>query len=186
MPAAATAVIPIRTFRGMSRLAGVLSEHQRIALSRALAGRLLDAVEANGLPMIVVTTDSDVSIWASARATVVADPGRGLDGAAATGVSLCAGPWLVVHADLPLVDAGAIRVLTDAAADTGVTLVPSPDGGTTAIAASGPFPFAFGPGSFHRHLASAPEARVVTDCRLAIDVDTPAQWQALGSHVDIP
>ena len=60
MPDAPTAVIPIRSFAGMSRLAGVLPAARRIDLSRALAERVADAIAEAGCEMLVVTSDDDV------------------------------------------------------------------------------------------------------------------------------
>lgn len=185
MPGAPAAVIPIRSFAGMSRLAGVLPVARRIDLSRTLAERVADAIVEAGCEMLVVTSDDDVTRWASKRATVVPDPGIGLDGAAAAGVARCPAQWIVIHADLPLIDTEALGLLLTLPDDGRLALVPSPDGGTTAIAGSGAFPFSFGPGSFHRHLARAPDARIVTDARLSVDLDTPAQWLALRPNLGI-
>lgn len=179
-----TVVVPIRTFAGMSRLGGVLPRESRVDLARRLAERLADAVLENSLPMIVVTSDDVVTSWAADRATVVADPGDGLDGAAAAGVSHCTGAWVLAHADLPLVDRSAMGSIVDLLAAGRPVLVPSADGGTTVIAAARPFAFSFGPGSFHRHLARAPGARILTDPRLSVDLDTPAQLHALGKHLE--
>lgn len=186
MEPATKVIAPIRSFSGMSRLSESLSSGQRGDLSRVLAQRLVDAVDAIGLEVVVVTSDHDVVTWAQPNATIIDDPGRGLSAAAEAGVAECADRWLVIHADLPLVDAEAIRSARDAVTDGMIVLVPSPDGGTTVIGGSGPFPFSFGPGSFHRHLASAPTARILTDRRLAVDLDTPAQWKALRARIEGP
>jgi len=80
-------------------------------------------------------------------------------------------PWLVIHADLPLVTSDAIAAVADASQSTTV-LVPSYDGGTTVIASRGTFPFSYGVGSFQRHYASAPNATIIVSPELSIDIDT--------------
>jgi len=64
------------------------------------------------------------------------------------------------------------------AASNTTVLVPSQDGGTNLIASEGPFPFAYGPGSFHRHFASVPRATIISTAELSIDIDSPTQLAA--------
>lgn len=181
----AVAVLPIRSFRGLSRLSPSLDPHERAALGRALTARVLTALGEAQLGIVVVTGDDEVTAAAGrAGARVVADPGTGLDDAAARGISTIGdGPWLVVHADLPLIDAAAIEGVARSVEAGHTVLVPSTDGGTTVIGSDHPMRFAFGPGSFHRHLARRPSAVVVTDPRLAVDVDTPMHLRALGHRI---
>jgi 2-phospho-L-lactate guanylyltransferase len=107
---------------------------------------------------------------------------RGLDAAVTEGVDALAAEGVarivVAHADLPRA-AG----LAELAGDPGdpVTLVPDrvEDGTNVAVvpAASG-FRFAYGPGSFRRHVAEAARLglgpRIVRRAALAWDVDEPA------------
>jgi 2-phospho-L-lactate guanylyltransferase (CobY/MobA/RfbA family) len=86
-------------------------------------------------------------------------------------------PWIVLHADLPLVTASSLDAVSLAARHNTV-LVPSHDGGTNVIASVGPFSFSYGPGSFHRHLASNPQATILPSAELSIDIDGPAQLKA--------
>ncbi len=45
------------------------------------------------------------------------------------------------------------------------------------------FPFAYGEGSFHRHLAVAgPEARILASIGFALDLDEPSDLEAVVSH----
>jgi 2-phospho-L-lactate/phosphoenolpyruvate guanylyltransferase len=86
----------------------------------------------------------------------------------------------VLHADLPLL---AARDLTESwRASVGRTVIaPAHDGGTSLLAGTGPFPFSYGPGSFHRHLRAAPGAAVVVRPGLALDLDTVGDLRvALG------
>jgi 2-phospho-L-lactate guanylyltransferase (CobY/MobA/RfbA family) len=56
--------------------------------------------------------------------------------------------------------------------DLGRAIAPSADGGTTALAGSGPAVFTYGPGSFRRHLGRFPEAGIVIRTGLLHDVDS--------------
>jgi len=88
-------------------------------------------------------------------------------------------PWVVLHADLPLVTGNALRAIV-AAAGAGPVIAPSYDGGTSALGDSGTERrrhFAYGPASFQAHLARSPAAQVIVDYRLAIDVDRPRDLQ---------
>lgn len=173
-------VVPIRSFSGMTRLAERLDRRERERLAMSLAQRVLDAGEVAGLERCVVTSDAVVEEWARQRsAAVVIDPGGGLDAAATAGIEAVRhGPWMVVHADLPLIDSKALAAV-HAARESEPVLVPSTDGGTTVIAGSGSFAFGYGPGSFHRHLARHPAATVWTDPALMIDIDTVDDLDAI-------
>ncbi len=178
------AIVPIRDFTGLTRLEPVLSPIDRERLARLLADRVADATTSAGLTTMVVTSAPEVWSWAITRSlAVVDDPGTGLSGAAASGVAAAEGhPWLVVHADLPLVTSGAISAAASVA-EQSVLLVPSHDGGTTVVGGFGRFPFAYGPGSFHRHLRSRPDAVVAPSAELSVDLDTPVHLAALPNVV---
>lgn len=179
------AIIPIRDFAGMTRLEAVLSARKRSALARELAERVVGATKKAGLQTIVVTAHDDVWRWAVGRGLSVCDePGLGLSAAAAAGVA-CGGdkPWMVVHADLPLITSDSISKLAREAMDDPV-IVPSLDGGTTVICGWGRFPFSYGVGSFHRHLAAAPQARVHVSAQLSVDIDTPEHLAAFPDLMD--
>jgi 2-phospho-L-lactate guanylyltransferase len=180
-------IVPIRSFTGMTRLRGRLDPEQRAALASTLAERVLRAGAEGGLEPWVVTSDDQVGEWAQERSfAVVEDPGIGLDAAADAGVcAVGGGPWLVVHADLPLVDATALSSVASFLT-TGTVMVPSIDGGTTVIGGTGRFAFSYGPGSFHRHLARRPNATVRVDPALMVDVDTIAHLDALTALGSMP
>jgi 2-phospho-L-lactate guanylyltransferase len=136
---------------------------------------------AAGLTIAVVCDDAEVAVWAASHgAIVLAEPGRGLNGAVAAGVSQLAAAGarqvIVAHADLPLA-----TDLAWVAHFAGVTLVPDRrrDGTNVAcVPAHAGFEFAYGPGSFERHVAEARRLdlplRVVSEPLLAWDVDVPA------------
>jgi 2-phospho-L-lactate guanylyltransferase len=182
-------VIPIRAFSvGKARLSGTLEPAPRAELAEWMADQVLAA--AAPLPIVVVSSAEDVRAWgARRRVTVLDDPGS-LDQAAVAGSAWCAGHGLVraivAHADLPHAPAGGLaRFAADDALPI-VSIVPCHrDDGTPVISVptSAAFPFAYGPGSFRRHVAIAHEAglavRVVRDTALGFDVDVPADLAAL-------
>ncbi|MCU1493099.1 MAG: hypothetical protein JWO62_863 [Acidimicrobiaceae bacterium] len=135
---------------------------------------------AGDLPVYVACDDRTVASWAAAHgANVLWTPGLGLSGAVASGVASLAERGfdlaVVSHADLPLVtslagigDEGEVTLAPDRRLDgTNVACVPTSAG----------FQFAYGPGSFTRHVAEARRlaltVRVVYDWRLASDLDVP-------------
>lgn len=174
-------VVPVKAFSlAKLRLAPALEPAARATLARRLAAVVLAAAEP--LRVLVVCDDGDVAAWATAAdAEVVWSPGRGLDGAVADGVARAAATGahrvIVSHADLPL--ARDLPGLLDSTAD--VVLVPDRlrDGTNVALvpAAAG-FTFAYGGGSFDRHVAEARrlglDLEVRDDAALAWDVDLPA------------
>jgi 2-phospho-L-lactate guanylyltransferase len=178
------ALIPIRDFEGMTRLASVLQPHQRRDLSRSLADVAVSTATAASMNPRVLTSDPAVTAWAAQCGVhVLIDAGGGLSAAVASGIAeLTEGEWMVMHGDLPLVTATALTQLADAASRHRFALAPSLDGGTNVIAGSGPFPFSYGPGSFHRHLASVPSAAVVSSPALSVEIDTEMHLRSLGSH----
>ncbi len=172
-------LVPVKAFaKAKARLAPTLDPVRRAALAQAMAERVLAA--AAPLPVAVVCDDEDVARWAEARgAMVLPEPGRGLNGAVQTGVRRLsdagASEVLVVHGDLPLAEG-----IEELAGFPGVTLVPDRrEDGTTVVCvpASADFHFAYGPGSFSRHLAEAVRLdvtwRVVRSPALRADVDVP-------------
>jgi 2-phospho-L-lactate guanylyltransferase len=182
-------VIPIRAFAlGKARLADELGPVERAELGRSLADRV--AVAAAPYPTVVVSSDTDVCVWAAARGlAVVEDPGS-LDAAASAGCAAlrehgCT-RGVVAHGDLARVRSFA-RVVRDASLPI-VTLVPCHrDDGTPVLSVplDVEFPFAYGAASFRRHVAIARElglgTRVVRDAELGFDVDTPDDLAMLAA-----
>jgi 2-phospho-L-lactate guanylyltransferase len=180
-------VVPIRAFAlGKERLAERLGPDERAELSRRFATHVVAA--AGELPVVVVTSAPEVVVWArELGVATVADPGS-LDAAAATGRAVLAEQGcvraVIAHADLPFA-----RSLAPVAGDGDepvVVLVPDHrDDGTPvlSIPVAAPFRFAYGPGSFRRHVAEAGRhglaVRVVRDPDLAFDVDLPADLERL-------
>ena len=184
MTPTARALIPIRSFGGMTRLSGSLEPRDRMKLARDLADRTTRAALDADTRVSVITADPVVRQWAiDSDIDLIDEPiSRGLNAAAATGVtSVGDAPWLVIHADLPTVLPEDIRTAA-AAVERGHVLSPSHDGGTSLIGGTGPsFPFRYGPGSFRRHLAALRgEATILIRPGLALDLDHPRDLAALS------
>jgi 2-phospho-L-lactate guanylyltransferase len=156
----------------------------------ALAERTAQAIADAGFEPTIVTADDGVIQWARRKrfpliAEVATKRPAGLDNAARViaGEALAAGrPWLIVHADLPLISDHDVLQLTAELGAGHIVLSPSYDGGTSALGALEPMPFRYGPLSFHRHLAAAAHRphRVVWTPGLAFDLDAPADLDAIG------
>lgn len=175
-------VVPVKSFAlAKGRLAAHLTEPQRRALAQQMAETVLRA--AGRLPVVVACDDDDVATWARSRGASVAwVPGTDLNGAVAAAVAaLDADRAIVAHADLP-----KARDLAAVAGTDGIVLVPDRrDDGTNVLSVpvASSFPFAYGPGSFARHLALAEALGLaVTVLRpddLTWDVDEPADLEGV-------
>ena len=181
--------VPVKSFSAAKmRLAAAIPPDARIALSQEMARRtcaLLAEVRAGPL---VLAADTEVAQWANSFAyEVVLDEGLDLNQAAATVVEIASGqPWLLLHADLPLLDSEVVAKLLAALEDGRSVIAPSRDGGTPAIGASlGAFDFAYGPASFRGHLRrlAASDPKVLVDPRLAIDLDDPSDLEVVRRRV---
>lgn len=200
-------VVPVRSFDGaLSRLAGVLDRSRRRGLMRELAGRVVAAARPH--PVHVVTSDPEVAEWAGtvgAAAIRVGEPGPGpvrrpaaaaaaeggepgLTASVTAAVERLAGAGVqravVAHADLPLVES------LETAVGPGLTIAPDRrrDGSNVVcVPAAAGFRFAYGPGSFERHLAEAGRlglpVTVVDDPALAWDLDHPEDLAALSQSL---
>lgn len=179
----AVVIVPVKpAAHGKSRLAAPGAD--RIALARAIA---LDTIAAAvAVAQVVVVTSDAVTAEAAARlgASIVADPGGGLDAAVAAGAE-AAGPEVLRAAllgDLPaLRPADLSAALTLAATMTrGVVADAEGTGSTLVTAAPGvAWRSAFGDGSLARHLAlGCTPITAAPDSGLRRDVDTAEQLGA--------
>jgi 2-phospho-L-lactate guanylyltransferase len=173
-------LIPVKAFgQAKRRLGGSMTDEGRQQLVRSMAGNVVAA--ASPLPVAVVCDDPEVAEWATALgATVMWEPGQGLNGAVGAGVEQLAAAGvdrvIVAHGDLPRArDLGALAPFA------GVTLVPDrKDDGTNVLRlpVGCGFRFAYGPGSFRAHRAEAWRlglpVRILRIPALAYDVDWPA------------
>lgn len=169
-----TAIVPLK-LRALrkSRLSSCMSLQERQTLSDRMAARVLAALDEAGIPARVLSPVP----WADA--VWEPDHGAGLNAELdRVRVALACAPLLVISGDLPLLTAADVHMLLAGAEAQGVAIAPDRHGrGTNAIALcdSRPFAFAFGEGSFARHLAAAQGAATIRDHPgLAFDLDTPA------------
>jgi 2-phospho-L-lactate guanylyltransferase len=177
---------------GKSRLAPSLSSERRALLSLAMLARVVTAARAATAGVSVVGGDETVRRLADALgARFAPEPAAGLNESLA-GVltsARAAGRQasLYLPADLPLVEATDVEGLL-AASDGGRRLVITPDRqeqGTNALLVPSAFDFApaFGAASFRRHVEQAQALGIAWQAyrsdRLALDVDTPADLEAL-------
>lgn len=180
-------MVPVRSFAGaLSRLAGVLDADRRSELMRAMAERVVAAALPH--PVHVATDDGEVEAWAAGVGASVMRVGRaGLSVAASTAVERLGAQGVervaIAHADLPMA-----RTLSRA---IGPGMVIAPDrrrdgSNVVCVPTSAGFRFAYGPGSFRRHLAEAQrlglEVTVADDPTLAADIDHPDDLRALPTE----
>jgi 2-phospho-L-lactate guanylyltransferase len=180
-PAGTGVVLPLRSFtHGKARIAEELGAARREQFVRDMADRV--ATAAGRLPVVVVSSATEVVDWAEARGhETLPDPGS-LDAAATLGRDHLRDQGfarvVVVHGDLPFART-LEHVAGDGAAPVAVAVPCHRDDGTPVLAlpADAPFVFAYGHGSFARHCAHARELgldlRIVRDHDLAFDVDVP-------------
>jgi 2-phospho-L-lactate guanylyltransferase len=175
----ATAIIPIKGLStAKERLASGFEPLDRALIATATAGHVIRACVDARCPTIVVTDDDAVARLAGdLGATTLPDPGEGLDAAVAAGIESADEAWLVIHADLPLLDAAAVSRACRALEPSTYLIAAARDGGTNLLGGVGPFRPAYGPGSFHRHLGrigrTGSPIRILIDETLAIEIDTP-------------
>jgi 2-phospho-L-lactate guanylyltransferase len=181
--------IPVKPFAAAKRrLSAVLPPHARRRLGEELASRAArTAAAAGGVPLIL-SADDEVTEWALAQdIDVLLDEGSSLDEAAAAAVRWArtrGAAWIVCHADLPLLAPAELRRAVDLVAGGAVALAPSSSGGTPMLGSTRDrFPFAYGEGSFHRHLAAAgPDAIICRSLGFSLDLDEPSDLEAVVSH----
>ncbi|HEX9855952.1 MAG TPA: 2-phospho-L-lactate guanylyltransferase [Acidimicrobiia bacterium] len=182
--------VPIKPFGvAKARLSGVVDAAARSRLGMAIAAHTVSELSAADVPVVVVTGDADVAAWAKSLGhepiDEAAGDGTGLNAAGsavARHAARMSEPWLLVHADLPMLRAADIPAMLTAAADEGV-IAPSHDGGTNVIGGTGPgFRFQYGHGSFAKHLGLMPRAEVLVTPELAYDLDTPDDLRLILSH----
>lgn len=180
-----TAIVPLKHGWGRkSRLAASFTSAQRQVLADRMAGHVIQRLsEAPGVTKVFV-----LSVNPCAGAGWIRDQGRGLNEELdAARAGLGGRPVLVLHADLPLLQADDIAALANAAADAGAAIAPDRvDAGTNgiAIADGRGFRFSFGHDSFARHRTSLGDAvAIVRTPGLQNDLDTPSDLDALPENV---
>ncbi len=181
------AAIPLKGFgSAKTRLGDSMPPANREQLAEAVAKRVVSACSGAGWSVAVVSRSLDVIAWCAANGIdVIADPGGGLDIAATAAVAHSGDrPWALVHGDLPLLTPVDLEDVAAHVAKGATVLAPSRDGGTNLIAGTGAFSFAYGPGSFVRHIGAASNMTrlVLIRTGLAVELDTPADLQAVRQH----
>ena len=187
-------VVPAKALaRGKSRLAPILGDAERRALSRRFLDRVLEAA-ARCLPLSrvqVVSDGADALALARARgAATLAQSGGGLNAALdraraaarADGIDTLA----VLPSDLPFLEAGDIAGLLAAGAAPGALVIARDRArrGTNALVlpAAAAFRFRFGADSAAAHAGEARRAgrraTILDRPNIAFDVDTPADYAA--------
>jgi 2-phospho-L-lactate/phosphoenolpyruvate guanylyltransferase len=171
-----------------TRLRRALGPAGRKRLAAAMLDDVVAAAVATGWPVLVVTDARSIA----ARARVAGASGmvvtaRGTRDGARRGLTRAerdgAGAALIVAADVPFVRPADLRRIAAAGRRSEVVIVPDRRGsGTNALFLRPPSRIAprFGRRSLAAHQAAAGvDGRVVAIARLGLDVDTPADLQAL-------
>ena len=195
------AIVPVKPLqRGKSRLAGVLTQEERLDLNRRLLAHTMDTLTA--IPDIehVLVISRDQAALALAReygARTVQEQGAPLLNIALTRATIVARTYatrgvLILPADLPLITPEDIQTLLARAVDPPVVVI-SPDRrrqGTNAllVCPAGVIEYAFGPGSFQRHCTRARLAGARLEiCELpslALDMDLPEDLELVSETLE--
>lgn len=170
-------VVPFRQGEaGKSRLAPLLSASERAEIALRMARHVMSELSAvPNIASLAVLAPHRPDWW---DGYWVRDTGLGLNpelGAWRAGIGQQL--MLVIHADLPLLQASEVSDLLSVAALTGAALAPDRAGSGTnalAIADGRPMTFRFGPDSRAAHSTQHPEIGIVRHPGLMIDIDTPA------------
>ncbi len=187
-------IVPAKPFReAKSRLAVVMTEAERIALSAALLEHTLHIARESGIfaQIVVVSRDAAALSVASAHGALAlreahADLNVALTQAADYASAARATAALILPADLPHLRAANLHELAAAFAGAhSVVIAPSRDGGTNALflPLPAPFAFAFGADSCRTHEQRARAAgcsvTFVENAALSFDLDSPADLAEL-------
>lgn len=197
----AIAIVTAKRFTdAKQRLAGSIHEDLRLRLVEAMLGDVLEAVDrARTVERTIVVTGEGVAARMAGGfgAEVIHDPADASHSAAAMmGVSraeeLGAPRVAILPGDCPLLDPREVDRLLTGLPTPFVTVVPDRHGtGTNGLALSPPSAIdpAFGEGSCERHLKLAREAGIPHTTEdlptLALDLDTPADFVALTTRLDM-
>ncbi|MFO1349583.1 MAG: 2-phospho-L-lactate guanylyltransferase [Gammaproteobacteria bacterium] len=185
-------ICPVKAFdRGKSRLATILDAHQRFALNEwLLRNTLRVAGEFPGRERTLVVSACAGVLKLATRVGVrifEESPEASMNAALTWAVTSLRKPgvarFAIVHADLPLIGAQDLRMLTS---HRGATLAIAPDRwgrGTNALCwpAAVDMELSFGADSFASHQRSARRlglaVEVIQRRGLAFDLDTPADYR---------
>ena len=191
-------LIPVKNLSSAKqRLAAVLDQSARTELAQAMLHDVVAAVAGWGgrPPVALVTSDSfAIDLGKEYGFEVIPDPANpGETGAIEMATRLCVergiDNTLVIPADIPLIQSSELKEIFAHAPQEGSVLVPAADGRGTNAAFRRPanlFPLRFGNDSFKPHLTAAQATgkpcQVLHLPSIAVDVDNPADLQALIAH----
>lgn len=194
-----TALIPVKGKNPKSRLSPLLTLEQRARLTDWMLRRVLRAVcavESVNVVQLIGPAETRSLQTLALEEGVACCPEQvsNLNGALQVELDRRIEQHqraLIVFADLPLVDAGAIaEFIAQSRHDVDLVLAPdSRQQGTNALLYQGPQPLklVYGSSSFERFLQQARakqlKAHAVSHPSLARDLDTPTDWQALLPHL---
>ena len=179
---------PIRSWHGANRrLSPHLNAPARRDLAMALADRTARTAAGAGGSLLIVSSDPEVATWAAegGRRVIPEAEGGGLNGAARAVTAFAEDrglPWLILHSDLPCLTEEEVSEAIRAVRSGRRAVAPSYNGGTSALGGRGPYPFSYGPGSFHRHLRTGPPPVTLISLGFLLDIDTPADLNAARRH----
>jgi 2-phospho-L-lactate guanylyltransferase len=194
-------IIPVKPFnRAKSRLSQVLSPQQREQLAEAMLRHVLSAVRTVPQVMGTLVISRDGRALAIARdygARTVQESGAPELNAALTRATQVVARWrtqavLVLPADLPLIAGEDIAAIIEMGQSERSMVIATDDNedGTNALFTRPPglVDYAYGPGSFQRHIAQAKaegaDVRVYQSERLLLDIDMPEDLQSYQHLVE--
>jgi 2-phospho-L-lactate/phosphoenolpyruvate guanylyltransferase len=176
-----TAIVPMKS-KGQrkTRLEGHVTESGRDQLSEQLFSHVVRTLQ--DCPQIIRIVVLSGAPPAQLGVDWVVDAGGGLNAELErVRADIGDAAVLIIHADLPLLEAADIGILLALAEKTGIALAPDRIGsGTNAIALKGDrqFELKFGADSFRLHREQATNAGIVSGRPgLALDVDTAADLE---------
>jgi 2-phospho-L-lactate guanylyltransferase len=195
------AIVPVKPLRrGKSRLAGVLTEEERLGLNSQLLAHTVDIL--GEIPEIehVLVVSRDQAALSLARAhgaRTVQENGAPELNVALTRATIVAKRYatrgiLIIPSDLPMISKEDIYAMLDLVKDPPVVVV-APDRkkeGTNALLVSpvGLIEYDYGPNSFERHCQHAREASARLEiCELpslALDMDVPEDLELVSNELE--
>ena len=194
-------LVPVKSSRVKSRLAGILSEAQRRQFANLLLTDVLEVLKGAGLLGVTHVVSSDRAMLRLAErlgaAGIPEQQDSGVNSAVTRGISAIHAPEyvLVLPSDLPLLGRSEIKEVIELKS-AGVDVVIAPSSafdGTNAFLFSPRtrFPLSYDDNSFWNHLAASARKRLSTAvcCQrgLMFDVDSPNDFQTLAqSRSDRP
>ncbi|UCD41633.1 MAG: 2-phospho-L-lactate guanylyltransferase [Chloroflexota bacterium] len=195
------AIVPVKPLRrGKSRLAGVLTEEERLGLNSQLLTHTVDTLRE--IPQIehVLVVSRDQAALSLARAhgaRTVQEKGAPELNVALTRATIVAKRYatrgvLIIPSDLPMISKEDVYAMLDKVKDPPVVVV-APDRkktGTNAllICPVGLIEYDYGPNSFERHCQNAREIGARLEiCELpslALDMDVPEDLELVSNELE--